>query len=687
MFVFTWLAYAAASAVRRPLSVSKSTLATDLGFSKVELGWLDTAFYLPYGIGMVYGGPLADRYGATLVLFGGMTISSIAVFIQSMCSGFYSLALGFVMLGVSQSVCWPACIKCLAAWFESSERSYIVGFWTTCQSVGGISGTVGVSFLVHKLGWREAWRIPAMLTAAAGLAAYAFVKSSPSSSTSSSSSSSSSSVADQSCHFDDIDTHNGTSDEMEIESLASLVAVSQDGHEELDQYSQDKKNKMKNGKLSDSRTFDDESTDDHYVASNKNSHSSNNASSKHSSSHSGTSSTLSPSSLPSSSSSAAASPAPATTEGRSVTFAELLAIPNVGRVTCAYLCTKTVRYSFLMWLPMYFQSCGIPIEIAAVLASSLEAGNIVCSLIQGFVIEKIFKGRKFMTAAAGCGVLFTCLIVFIITASSTLTDVSAATSAAAVISNPSSASISSPSLPAPSATPTTTVGGPLLLLLGVTMFVAGIGEPGTLISGSICADLGEEGGNVQGALSGLVNGVGTIGTVLQGPVIGFISTRFGWMYAFGMLAGLSAISIVILSGDDRNGMNTNVIGSTKPPRLTPSSPSSSSSSSALSATASASFQSYATDDYDLIPDHRSNHGNHDHDREHDRDRESYVDSMLDAFDSDIVVTGYDDNARDERGGDRDVVEGCSSGKSGGSGRGGSGSGRSGRSSGKKVMGV
>ena len=57
------------------------------------------------------------------------------------------------------------------------------------------------------------------------------------------------------------------------------------------------------------------------------------------------------------------------------------------------------------------------------------------------------------------------------------------------------------------------------------------------------------------ALTGLVNGAGSLGTVLEGPVIGLVAEHFGWIGVFllmVMLSSLAALSLLRAAVLQRN---------------------------------------------------------------------------------------------------------------------------------------
>jgi sugar phosphate permease len=179
-------------------------------------------------------------------------------------------------------------------------------------------------------------------------------------------------------------------------------------------------------------------------------------------------------------------------------------------VTACYLCLKLTRYVFILWLPMYFHSLGYTVKIAGFLATAFEVGNAVGTALNGVVINRYFRGRKVKMVACQTGALVLCVLVFVAASAGRVSLLSAYSSA-------------------------------------LIIFVAGLCEPGFVISGPIAAELGEHGGrNAQAALAGIINGLGGLGAVVQGPLVGFAVARWGWSGVFYAVASLCALGVAVL---------------------------------------------------------------------------------------------------------------------------------------------
>ena len=85
------------------------------------------------------------------------------------------------------------------------------------------------------------------------------------------------------------------------------------------------------------------------------------------------------------------------------------------------------------------------------------------------------------------------------------------------------------------------------LLNVVFLFIAGAANcgPDSILSGSISMDIGERGREGKGGgVTSLVNGVGNVGGMVEGPLIGYLLGIVGWSGVLYGLVGLSAMAAV-----------------------------------------------------------------------------------------------------------------------------------------------
>jgi sugar phosphate permease len=171
----------------------------------------------------------------------------------------------------------------------------------------------------------------------------------------------------------------------------------------------------------------------------------------------------------------------------------------------AYFFIKLIRYSLLFWLPYYLQTeLGLG-EVEAGYASTwFEFGGVVGAVSIGFISDRLARTARSIVAAASLVGLATALVVY--------------------------ASLS-PSAPV--------LQRGLMAVIGALLF-----GPDSLVSAAAAQEA--TGPASAATATGFVNGVGSVGAILQGYVTVGLRQAFGWsavFYAFVAFALFSAIAL------------------------------------------------------------------------------------------------------------------------------------------------
>lgn len=128
----------------------------EFGVSFTELGLVVTLFYLASGLGQAAAGVLVDRYGAPLLLTGGLAMLGAAIALAGTVASYWSLLLLAPLAGLGNSVFHPADLAILS--HKVSERRL-----GRAYAVHGLSGSLGyasaplaMTMLAAYGGWRTA---------------------------------------------------------------------------------------------------------------------------------------------------------------------------------------------------------------------------------------------------------------------------------------------------------------------------------------------------------------------------------------------------------------------------------------------------------------------------------------------------------------------------------------------------
>lgn len=139
---------------RGTLSVAAPFLMQELGLSLAVTGTLLSAFFWSYSVMQAPAGWAVDRFGARRAYACGLGLWSLAAAATGLAGGLVSLIVARVVLGIGQSVAFPATTRAIANWFPDHQR----GTATACSNTGNRVGQVlvnGVGTLVlAAIGWK-----------------------------------------------------------------------------------------------------------------------------------------------------------------------------------------------------------------------------------------------------------------------------------------------------------------------------------------------------------------------------------------------------------------------------------------------------------------------------------------------------------------------------------------------------
>lgn len=139
---------------RSNLSVAVPLLKDELGISVSKVGTLLSAFFWTYALLQLVAGWLVDRFNVNWVLAGGFFIWSLATAATGLSGGFVSLFLFRLLLGVGESVAYPAYAKIFATYLTEAQRGLANSLIDVGSKVGPALGTfIGGIYMAH-FGWR-----------------------------------------------------------------------------------------------------------------------------------------------------------------------------------------------------------------------------------------------------------------------------------------------------------------------------------------------------------------------------------------------------------------------------------------------------------------------------------------------------------------------------------------------------
>jgi ACS family glucarate transporter-like MFS transporter len=185
-FLISWLFVLSAVAFldRVNISIAGLFIAAEYHLTKVQLGWVLSAFLLGYALFQTPGGWLADKLGPRRVLFIGVlwwgAFTALTTSVSAKLAGaLFVFAVIRFLLGAGEAVMYPASNRFVSQWIPTGERGLANGI--IFAGVGFGSGvTPGlVTYIVAQYGWRASFWMSAVVGLIVGTAWYLFARDTP----------------------------------------------------------------------------------------------------------------------------------------------------------------------------------------------------------------------------------------------------------------------------------------------------------------------------------------------------------------------------------------------------------------------------------------------------------------------------------------------------------------------------
>ncbi len=168
VFAATWLSYVGFYITRKPYSIVKADLGSQLALDAQDLAVIYAVYLVTYTIGQFASGAIGPKYGPRRMLLWGMGISAAISTAMGMLTAMPHIAFsGFVVLmavlGFAQATGWSNNLGVMAMWFRREERGRVLGLWATNFQVGGVLAGGLAAFVLKNLGLASAFHIAAVV--------------------------------------------------------------------------------------------------------------------------------------------------------------------------------------------------------------------------------------------------------------------------------------------------------------------------------------------------------------------------------------------------------------------------------------------------------------------------------------------------------------------------------------------
>jgi MFS family permease len=140
---------------RGSLAVGGKMISDELKLDSEQLGFLFSAFFWTYALLQIPAGWLVDRYNVNWVYGAGFAIWSAATLFTGLSHGFILLLGARLMLGMGESVAYPAYSRILAANFKEHQRGLANCLIDAGSKAGPAIGVLLGGKVMALYGWRS----------------------------------------------------------------------------------------------------------------------------------------------------------------------------------------------------------------------------------------------------------------------------------------------------------------------------------------------------------------------------------------------------------------------------------------------------------------------------------------------------------------------------------------------------
>jgi ACS family glucarate transporter-like MFS transporter len=180
LFVLSAVAYLD----RVNISVAGGLLAKDYGLSRIQLGWIFSAFLAGYALFQTVGGRLADKLGPRRVLTLGVVwwgvFTALTAAVPADCT---RALLAFICvrfaLGAGEAVIYPASNQVVARWIPGPERGLANGCIFAGVGIGAGLTPPLITYVMLHHGWRYSFLVSAFVGLLVGIVWYVIARDLP----------------------------------------------------------------------------------------------------------------------------------------------------------------------------------------------------------------------------------------------------------------------------------------------------------------------------------------------------------------------------------------------------------------------------------------------------------------------------------------------------------------------------
>lgn len=162
-----------------PGHISEDLLDHFIDTTKISIGILGAAFYLPYVLMQMPVGYLVDRFGTRTLLTLAVLICSLSSLVFANSNVIETAIFSRVLLGFCSAAAFISALKLITVWFEPQKLALLVGITQALGMVGAAFGARLVPYLNQTVGWQDMFYSYAIMFFGLAILIFAVVRNAP----------------------------------------------------------------------------------------------------------------------------------------------------------------------------------------------------------------------------------------------------------------------------------------------------------------------------------------------------------------------------------------------------------------------------------------------------------------------------------------------------------------------------
>lgn len=172
LLITLFVAYTAAYISRTNLSPALDAIQNDFGLTAAQVGLLPTLFAIPYALGQIVNGTLADHFRPRSFIAIGLLGSAAVNVLFSLASSYPLLLALWCLNGCFQSMIWTPIVAIMAVEYQDSMRPRAMFAISMTLIVGYLVAWAVSGFLTSTISWRWAFRTSGLITGVLGVGCF-----------------------------------------------------------------------------------------------------------------------------------------------------------------------------------------------------------------------------------------------------------------------------------------------------------------------------------------------------------------------------------------------------------------------------------------------------------------------------------------------------------------------------------